>query len=205
MALLKLRRVAGRNAAYRVGDHAMRVRLSCLTSRTMGGLGCDPDRERNSRSRASTSPSTGSSARGLTDAARERVKQLIRLDHEFSRLSDACTWPDHPHGAWDTCIVERSLGTDVAAVAGQLRGTIIDRQRSEWLASGPTEWANESFAVATSAAVGYCVRTDAGCWYDAGRERLEPGSPERIVRDRLARAGVRLARLLNRALDPHGQ
>ena len=63
------------------------------------------------------------------------------------------------------------------------------------------------------------MRTGAGCWYDRDRERLEPGEPQRmvlvddayidaqapIVRDRLARAGVRLAGLLNGALDPHGQ
>jgi hypothetical protein len=247
----------------------------------------------------------------LTDAARQRVQDLIRLDHEFSRFSDVCTWPDHPrkradehyvnlprgaggigddecpladrcvltaidhdlavlsspigsdqdrlealkflghwvgdvhqplhvsfeddrggnavevtgglcggnlHGVWDSCIIERSLGTDIAAVAGQLRSAITDQQRSEWLASGPTDWANESFAIATSPEVGYCVRTAAGCWYSSDHERLESGQPQRtvlvdgayievsrpIVRDRLARAGVRLAGLLNGSFGPHG-
>ena len=32
----------------------------------------------------------------LTDTARQRVRQLIRLDGKFRRFSDACTWPDHP-------------------------------------------------------------------------------------------------------------
>ena len=118
------------------------------------------------------------------------------------------------HGVWDSCIIERGLGTDVAAIAGQLRGEITDQQRSEWLASGPTDWANELFAITTSPAVGYCVRTPGGCWYDDNWERLEAGQPEKIVRvdasyieanapivrDRLARAGVRLAGLLNAAL-----
>ena len=120
------------------------------------------------------------------------------------------------HAVWDSCIIERSLGTDVAAIAGRLRGAITDQQRSEWLASSPTDWANESFAITTSPAVGSCVRNDTGCWYD--RDRLEPGQPERtvlvddayievnapIVQDHLVRAGVRLAGLLNRALDAHG-
>ena len=58
------------------------------------------------------------------------------------------------------------------------------------------------------------VRTGAGCWYDADYERLDPGEPERVVaierayieahtatvREQLARAGVRLAGLLERAL-----
>ena len=246
----------------------------------------------------------------LGDTARQRVKQLIRLDHDFSRFSDACTWPDHPrkradehyvdlpreadgigsdqcpladvcvltaidqdlavlssptasdrdqldalkflghwigdvhqplhvsfeddrggngvmvtggvcggrlHGIWDTCIIEQGLGTDVAVIAGQLRAGITDQQRSDWLASSPTDWANEFFAIATSPGVGYCVRTDSGCWYDRDRERLEPGHPEKtvlvdasyieanapIVSDRLAQAGIRLAGLLNQALGGH--
>jgi nuclease S1 len=80
------------------------------------------------------------------------------------------------HGVWDWCIVERTLGTSAAAVAGQLRAGITDQQRSEWLASGPTDWANESFAITTSSGLGYCVRTDAGCWYDNNRERLQAGA-----------------------------
>ena len=47
------------------------------------------------------------------------------------------------HGVWDTCIIEQGLGTDVAAIAGQLRAGITDQQRSEWSASTPTDWANK--------------------------------------------------------------
>jgi hypothetical protein len=117
----------------------------------------------------------------------------------------------------DNCIIERGLGTEATVVANQLRARITDQQRSDWLAPSPTDWANDSFAIATSPGVGYCVRTDRGCWYDGDRERLEAGQPERTVlvdqayidaqsptvRDRLARAGVRLAGLLNKAFDPH--
>jgi nuclease S1 len=238
--------------------------------------------------------------RGLTERVRQRLKQLIRLDHEFRLFSESRTWPDHPrkrdvehylnlprdadaigadecpladrcvltaikkdlavlssptagdeerlvalkflghwvaevhqplhvsfeddrggdgvkvtggicggnlHGVWDTCIVERSLGTDAVVIASRLRGEITDQQRSEWLASRLIDWPNESFAIATSPAVGYCVRTNTRCWYDRDRERLEPGQPERtvlvdqayieanapIVSGRLARAWVRLA------------
>jgi hypothetical protein len=62
--------------------------------------------------------------------------------------------------------------------------------------------------------VGYCVRTDSGCWYDADNEHLDPGEPEKvvvvdrsyveintpIVRDRLVKAGVRLGGLLDQVL-----
>ena len=51
-------------------------------------------------------------------------------------------------------------------IAGQLWGEITDQQRAAWLASGPIDWANAPFAITTSPAVGYCVRTAAGCWYD---------------------------------------
>jgi hypothetical protein len=114
-------------------------------------------------------------------------------------------------------MVEQGVGTEVAAIAGQLRAGITGQQRSEWLASSPTDWANESFASATSPGVGYCVRTDTGCWYDRDRERLQPGHPEKtvlvdasyieantpIVSDRLARAGIRLVGLLNQVLGAH--
>ena len=85
------------------------------------------------------------------------------------------------HGVWDSCIIERGLGTDTTVVANQLRASITDQQRSEWLASRAIDWANEFFAITISPGVGYCVRTAAGCWYDSSRERLEPGQPERTV------------------------
>jgi hypothetical protein len=85
---------------------------------------------------------------------------------------------------------------------------------STWRASGPIEWANESFAISVSPALQYCVRTDSGCWYAAGSERLDPGEPEKVVlidrayiethtptvKQRLVKAGVRLSGLLNQAL-----
>jgi nuclease S1 len=83
------------------------------------------------------------------------------------------------HSVWDSCIIGQVLGTDIAAIAGQLRAGITDQQRSEWLASSPTDWAIESFAIATSPGVGYCARTDRGCWYDRDRERLEPVTPRK--------------------------
>jgi hypothetical protein len=73
---------------------------------------------------------------------------------------------------------------------------------------------NESFAISVSPEVGYCIRTESGCWYDAHNHRLDHGEPERTVvvdrayieanaptiRDHLVKAGVRLGGLLNRAL-----
>ena len=91
---------------------------------------------------------------------------------------------------------------------------VTDEDRATWRASTPTDWANESFAISVSPEVRYCVRTEAGCSYEADNERLDDGEPERTVvvdqsyiethrltvRDQLVRAGVRLGGLLNRVL-----
>jgi len=103
---------------------------------------------------------------------------------------------------------------DAHTVARQLLSEVTDGERPTWRASTPTDWANESFAISVSPEVPYCVHTDTGCWYGAGNERLDQGEPERTVvvdrsyiktntpaaRDHLAKAGVRLAGLLYRAL-----
>jgi hypothetical protein len=91
---------------------------------------------------------------------------------------------------------------------------VAEDDRATWRASDPADWANESFAISVSPDVGYCVRTEAGCWYDSANESLHQGEPERTVvverayiethaptvRDRLVKAGVRLGGLLSQAL-----
>ena len=86
------------------------------------------------------------------------------------------------HGVWDSCIIERGLGTDAA---GHRRPAQGQDHRSAavriWLASSPADWANELFAITTGPGVGYCVRTDSGCWYDRDSERLEAGQQQKNV------------------------
>lgn len=62
----------------------------------------------------------------------------------------------------------------------ELQTSITDQQRAEWLASGPVDWANESFAIARMPDLGYCVMVgDTGAnVIGAGarpRERARPG------------------------------
>lgn len=66
----------------------------------------------------------------------------------------------------------------------------------------------------TPETVRYCVRTEAGCWYEAENETLDPDEATKmvtvdkayldahlpIVTRCLAQAGVRLGHLLNQAL-----
>jgi S1/P1 Nuclease len=118
------------------------------------------------------------------------------------------------HTLWDSCIVEKRLGMHPLTIVSELRAGITDEQRAEWLASNPVAWANESFTIARKPDVGYCVMVDGTCRYAADNREFDEGEAERVVwvddgyvdrhaavaRERLARAGVRLAGLLRRAL-----
>ena len=104
---------------------------------------------------------------------------------------------------------------DSYSVARDLLNQVIDKDGATWRASTPVDWANESFAISISPKIGYCVGTGTGCWYDQDNERLDEGEPKRTVlvdrayiethtptvREQLVKAGVRLAGLLNQALD----
>jgi hypothetical protein len=123
-----------------------------------------------------------------------------------------CSW--NLHAVWDGCIIEQGLPGDPFSVARDLLDEVTDEDRLTWRASGPIDWANESFAISTSPAVRYCVGTENGCWYDAGNGLLDEGEPEKIiavdqsyieahaptVREQLVKAGVRLSGLLNQVL-----
>jgi hypothetical protein len=118
------------------------------------------------------------------------------------------------HTLWDSCIVEERLGMHPLAIVRELQAGITDEQRAEWLASDPVDWANESFVIARKPGVGYCVMVDGTCQYAADSREFDEGEPERVVvvddgyldrhapiaRKRIAKAGVRLAGLLRRAL-----
>jgi hypothetical protein len=58
---------------------------------------------------------------------------------------------------WDTCLVERALGKDIASAASRLLEEVTPDMITIWSASDPRDWANESFAIARSAQTGYCV------------------------------------------------
>lgn len=118
------------------------------------------------------------------------------------------------HHAWDECLIEQSLGSDSRAIARRLLGQIGPSDRAAWRFDSPVEWANESYQIATAASTGYCRRIDGACWYADDNMILQRGEDRRVVRidrdyveehedivaDRLKRAGVRLAALLNEAL-----
>jgi hypothetical protein len=107
------------------------------------------------------------------------------------------------HAIWDSCLVTKTVGRDVARAAAEIADALTPASRKEWSMSGPREWANESFATATSARTKYCVRRGGTCERPAGSVAIDAAylrDNAPVVRERLARAGARLARLLDSAL-----
>jgi hypothetical protein len=98
------------------------------------------------------------------------------------------------HQLWDTRMVE-ALGFDSGAVAQSIRRLISPQQRKAWQAGSPAAWATESHLVARDRI------------YPAIRGRRSLRLPPAYLRDampvtreQLAKAGVRLAWLLNTSL-----
>jgi S1/P1 Nuclease len=85
------------------------------------------------------------------------------------------------HTVWDSCIVEERLGMHPLTIVAKLRAGITEEQRSEWLASNPVDWANESIAIARKPEVGYCVMVDGTCQYAADNREFDEGEPEKVV------------------------
>jgi hypothetical protein len=120
------------------------------------------------------------------------------------------------HSAWDTCLVKKAVGTNPRAAAFALEAEITAADHAAWVQSAPVDWANESFAIAIATGTNYCTSGAISCEYTPGNEQFDPGEQERkvtidaayvarstpIIRDRLKRAGVRLAHLLDQALAP---
>jgi hypothetical protein len=102
------------------------------------------------------------------------------------------------HAMWDTCLVTKTLGRDVAQAAAE----VTKAARKRWSSSKPRDWANESFAIATSPRTKYCIRRAGTCERPTGSVVVDAAylrDNAAIIRERLARAGARLARLLDHA------
>lgn len=108
------------------------------------------------------------------------------------------------HATWDTCLVIAVLGRDTKAAAAELLASISPAQIEAWLQSTPRDWANESFKITESETTRYCVRLDGRCEKPTGSVNVDAtyireNAP--IVREQLQKAGIRLAHLLDLALD----
>lgn len=136
-------------------------------------------------------------------------------------VSGICS--DSLHNAWDTCILQRRvLNTNqdppIAALeqlAASWSGLVTDVQRAEWLGSAPWQWSQESYSITVRPEIQYCVLVQGTCRYSTAAETFDAANRRTIVvddsyammavpiiQDRITRAGVRLAHLVNLALDP---
>lgn len=119
------------------------------------------------------------------------------------------------HSAWDTCIIKKMIGADFEQNASALWSEITGDERDAWRSDSAVEWANESFQVVLTPSVEYCFRQNGACWYSETNMILDGDEPKRkvtvnhaymeahadTIRQRIKQAAVRLAAVLNQALD----
>jgi len=102
------------------------------------------------------------------------------------------------HAIWDTAVVN-ALGSDAGQVAAQLSPRITPAEAAQWSASTPEQWAGESFVIAKQQ-----IYTEfPGSGATPAPIVLPPDYPARmapIAAAQLAKAGVRLAAVLNETL-----
>ncbi len=124
-------------------------------------------------------------------------------DHDAGGNAKRVTAPGLPagnlHGYWDTQFVRR-LGPDPASTAAALAARITPAQVARWSQGTPTDWAQESYRLARGSV--YATLPEA----DADGVRHLPASyvarSSVLAATQLSKAGVRLAALLNRRLEP---
>lgn len=126
------------------------------------------------------------------------------------------------HGVWDTCIIHREIlnesrsGNQVEGVAEDLRAGITQQQRDDWTRNRVSTWANESYQITIAEETDYCDLEGGSCRYDISinRTTFSDGQDQvrarvdrdyiaakvPIIENRLRRAGIRLAHLINEAL-----
>ncbi len=112
--------------------------------------------------------------------------------------NDIRAWADgrrtNMHHVWDMNVVE-PLGPDASAVAAAILAGLSPQQIRAWQSGTPAAWANESFHLAQTDVYAFVRGRHTVRVPDAYLEREEPA-----VRTQLARAGARLAWILNTTL-----
>lgn len=105
---------------------------------------------------------------------------------------------DNLHHDWDVEFVMR-LGTSDTDIARRLIDGITDAERARWSAGTPLDWAMETYAVSKQHAYGMLPAPGAGSRYELSQAYIDDAT--RVTAEQLSKAGVRLASMLNRALE----
>lgn len=131
---------------------------------------------------------------------------------------------ENMHGLWDNCLPEAglfervrqrsdfkrtwSLRTIAYRAADTLMANTDLAEETAYAASEPWQWAAESYAITLAPATAYCGVSGATCasiFHDGASRQIGQdylSANKAVAEDRIAKAGFRLAHLLNRALDP---
>jgi hypothetical protein len=124
-------------------------------------------------------------------------------DRGGNRIRIAGKCPSNLHSAWDTCLVHYAVGDNADAAASELLRSITSSQTQAWARASLRDWANESFAISRSHGTHYCALTDGSCQpihspLIVDDAYIAANVP--VLREQLAKAGVRLAHVLDQAL-----
>lgn len=106
------------------------------------------------------------------------------------------------HSYWDTQVVSE-LSPSADKLADSLFEGISSTDKQTWQQGTPSDWAQESFALARDYA--YRLPVHPGCDPDSAPITLPEGydaAAQSVVRQQLMKAGVRLAFILNTSLQP---
>ena len=111
---------------------------------------------------------------------------------------------DTLHEVWDRDVVDDLVGDrDWWSFAQSLSASITAGERRRWTATTPVAWAEESRRVAVDPRTGYCRTHRGRCRAIAGARRLDAADlryATDVARERIRRAGARLAAFLSRGL-----
>ena len=99
------------------------------------------------------------------------------------------------HHIWDVSVVER-LGYDAGAIAGDITRRVSPAQRKSWQSGTAVQWANESHQIARDE-----IYSFVGDRRTVRLPRDYAEAERNVTQMQLARAGLRLAWLLNGALN----
>ena len=111
------------------------------------------------------------------------------------------------HAVWDSCLVKECMGdTSVSNFTDQLMARISDEDRKTWVEGSPRDWAWESHMLGVTNAYRFTDGTPLPSRtsvepFDLTMENYIKGNLP-VVCMQLRKAGVRLAHLINDALDP---
>jgi hypothetical protein len=106
------------------------------------------------------------------------------------------------HSVWDGLLADRAISTPPAGAAGLLSG-VSPSQRAEIARGTIQDWSRESWEIARTQVYGSLIADPCGTPAPAkvamDRDKIEQLIP--VLRMQVAKGGIRLARLLDEALD----